>query len=346
MKNLRSLLTFVALAIALQPACTYPQREKTRHSIRATTFKAIELKSAASGRSLRWPDRVVVVGPQTLLWLEGGQPYLFRHSDATAADIRSTDIGHLLDGRPAVAATRGFDGTIVVMDGSGRIAGHNPTSRHSWSFNAKLMAPSKAIATTGRLVYLLLEGSDPDAEAVVALSVTGSHVGDWGTAPPDALIQESLRGGGIAACPDGSVFFSYVNSPQIFRISSAATHDVNPVGRPPDEFRVLSEGEIRKASREAADLHSVAPLVRLGLSSSRVMGLLCSRDGILIRQVSEPGAGSHVEFWRASSGKFLGVLDVGKSVLLGDWASTLYLGRDNDDGNFVLERVAYEVATR
>lgn len=163
--------------------------------------------------------------------------------------------------------------------------------------------------------------------------------------PAAGIIQQSLTGGGIAGCPDGSIYYSYINSPRILRLEGGASGGIRAFGEGGNgSFQVVSDRSIRDAQHESLRTHSVAPLVKLGLGGSRVMGLFCSDGGLLFRQVAEPaGGGSHVEVWNARSEDRVGTVPVGGAVLLAVADQTLYLGQVSEERSFTLERIRYRV---
>lgn len=292
---------------------------------------------------MHWPQFLLVEGPRSFVW--GGTREIYR--------IESSKRGPLLEGPEWPQLTQGLDGLaaasrtptgmLVVCDTAGAVRGLSPGSTLPWSIETHLRSRPGGVAVTDRSVYLLLQG-DPEAEAaVVAYDFSGGEVGRWGKQPLSALIQARMNGGGIAACPDGSVFYSYVNSPEIFRLE-ADRAEVRMMGRA-GAFQRLSDRSIRRARRESERSRSVAPLVKLGLSATRVMSLLCSREGLLFRQVARPaGGGSYIEIWNAPAAELLGTVPA-TGVLLDVRGQTLYLGAA-PDGRFHLQRTELRLPTQ
>lgn len=328
------------LSLLLPLACT-AGGQAVASAVESNGYEATVLASPGQGFALRWPEALVLLDSRRLLWSERGDVFVLDHSrgwGATAGGKLET----LADGTGMVAAAQGFDGTLAALNRSGRVAWQRAASNRASNFQVAAEIQSKAMAIAGDAVYLLLDGQPPGRGAVAAFSLSGKAVGDWGTTPTDAIVQASLRGGGIAACPGGAVFFSTINSSQIIEIDPSSGK-LRKLGAVRPGFQTMPAAAIRRAAREAGNRRSVAPLVKLGLASSRVLALACSRQGVLIRQVSQPGAGGEVEFWSSVSGELLGTLAAETSVLLGERDRTLYFGKLDDHGNFVLERIGYAI---
>ncbi|NJL27733.1 MAG: hypothetical protein HC897_07475 [Thermoanaerobaculia bacterium] len=150
---------------------------------------------------------------------------------------------------------------------------------------------------------------------MVAYSLSGTETGRWGEMPASGFIQESLTGGGIAACPDGMIYYSYINSPEIFRLDPPAG-EISPLRDSSAPFYKISEDAIMSACEESDRLGDVGPLVKLGLQGSRIMALYCSNENILFRQIAQPhSGGSHVEAWDLGSRQLVATLPSNDGVL-------------------------------
>lgn len=238
-----------------------------------------------------------------------------------------------------VAASQGFDGTQAFLGESGLIAIRQLRSGRDWAVSVREQSPFRHIAVSRGAVYLLLEGFPATGNAVAAYNFQGVMIDRWGSIAEDGILQASLSGGGIAACPDGSVFYSYINSPQVLRLTEEDA--VQPIGPPRRSFQVLSGRQIRSSLRESLDSHSVAPAVRLGLSASRVMSLLCSEDGLLFREVAQPhGKGAQIEVWDPMSGQIIALIK-SSGTLMAVRDNVLFISKFASDGQATLERIRY-----
>jgi hypothetical protein len=181
-----------------------------------------------------------------------------------------------------------------------------------------------------------------EGAAVAAYDFAGNQIGQWGEMPAGAIIQTNLGGGGIAACPDGGVFYSYINDPRISRLESDGR--IKMIGKPAESFEIIARREVHRAHQESLGTRSVAPLVRAGLGASRVMTLLCDEEGLLLRQIAQPQKrGAHIEVWDPTSEELLGVIPVGRAVLLDVREEVLYLGSQTEDQKLTLERIRYHL---
>lgn len=193
-------------------------------------------------------------------------------------------------------------------------------------------------------VYLLLRGEVAVGNAVAAYDYTGVEVGRWGEMPAAGILQASLDGGGIASCPDGSIFYSYINSPLIFRVEEGSQGTVRTLGRQSGSFEVVSERDVGHAFEESRRSRSVVPLVKLGLGASRVMSLMCSQEGLLFRQVAQPSKrGAYIEVWDPASETLIDTILGSGGTLLDVRDQILYLGTTAEDQTFKLERIQYRV---
>lgn len=242
-----------------------------------------------------------------------------------------------------IAAARAWDGTLAVLDSSGRVSVLGASSAKVTSFGTHFPNRPGYLALAGGKIYLLLQGDLEQGPAVVAYTLAGQAVGMWGQMPASGVLQANLKGGGLAACPDGSVFYNYINSPQIHRVLGE-NGEVKAVGRKSPGFRVLAARQIRRAQNEVRRSRSVAALVKLGLGASRAQSLFCSEEGLLARQVAHPaGGGSDVEIWDPRTESWLGNVSSGDGVLLAVRGRTLFLGAKPAAGGFSLDRVQFEI---
>lgn len=242
-----------------------------------------------------------------------------------------------------IAAARSPDGTLAVLDSSGQVAVLEASSAKVTSFGTHFLNRPGYLALAGGKIYLLLQGDLEQGPAVVAYTLAGQAVGTWGQMPAGGVLQANLKGGGIAACPDGSVFYNYINSPRIYRVLEEIGK-VKPVGRKSPGFRVLAARQIRRAQSEVRKSRSVAALVKLGLGTSRAQSLFCSDEGLLARQVAHPaGGGADVEIWDPRTERLLGTVPAGEGVLLAVRGRTLYLGVKPAAGGFSMDRIQLEI---
>lgn len=310
----------------------------------ARVLHTSRLREIAISPSPGWPEFVLAEGPGLFLWGNRNEVLRIENPDAgpAVAVPVGTDPVHGLD--RLVAAARNTAGTVAFLDISGRVAIHKPDSKRTWKFKTGLSNLPGSLALSTDRVYLLLRSEFGTGSAVVVYDLHGAEVGEWGEMPADGIIQANLKGGGIAACPDGSVYYSYINSPRIYRLPEGGEKDVRQIGKRPEFFAVLPPGRVYKASKESIESRSVAPIVKLGLSTSRVMALACSEEGLLFRQVAQPaGAGAHVEVWDPAAETIVGTIPVADGVLLDVKNQTLYLGTMPESEGFRIERIHFRV---
>lgn len=315
-------------------------------TLHTSRLEALSIVPALPSLSLRWPQFLLATGADRFLWGEKG---IFR--------LASTGGGPVLE-KPGADLTRGMDrliaaaqapnGTLAVLDMAGRVAVQDRRSGRTWEIEAPLPNQPAGLAVTASRVYILLQGEPEASNAVIAYGFDGVQAGRWGTMPAGGILQASLRGGGIAACPDGSIFYSYIDSPRISGLESpAGSRDgsVREIGEPRSSFVTVPERKVRQARLDGQRSASVAPLVKLGLGASRVMSLLCTGEGLLLRQVAEPaGGGALIEVWDPRSGELAGTIPVrGGEVLLDARDHVLYLGGGSQGQGFLLERMRYRV---
>ncbi len=333
----------VSLAFIVIVSCALPESDVghggTFHAEAPEAVSVLPLREPrpAQWPLLRWPDFFRVEKNGQYLWMEGGQIYRIGQSEG---EPRPLSFAQGLD--TLVATARASDGTLAVLDSSGRVVAYGPSSKGKSSFKAVLLQKrSRALTVTTKGIYFLLHGEERKGSAVVAYTFTGEEMGSWGTIPADAIIQSTLTGGGITSCRDESVFFSYVNSPKIFYLDDNSGVPV-PIGKTRRNFKVLPEYKILRAQRESDRMSSVKPLVKLGRGASRVMSLFCSEDGLLFRQISQPRAGSYVEMIDPDSGILVHSVFAGANVLLTVFDNSMYFGvRTKGGDDFSMERIHY-----
>lgn len=332
------------LALAVLIACARGNSEdKPAGRLRTSRLEPISIVSPLPSFSPRWPGFLLVERGTTVLW--GGEQGIFRieMSSRGPAHIESQGAELTRGMDRLIGAARALDGKVAVLDTSGRVAVYSPAAGQTWRFKTRSQNRPGDLAITEDMVYVLLQGEVEKGSAVVAYTFSGEEVGRWGTMPADAIIQTRLRGGGIAACPDGSVYYSYVNTPQIIQLQHDGNKGVRSIGRSSDSFKVVSASRVRQTYREGLRSHSAAPLVKLGLDVSRVMGLLCSEEGLLLRQVAQPArGGAPVEVWDPLSERLVGTIPVGGAVLLDVRDRILYFGTV-EPRKFMLDRIQYRV---
>lgn len=285
--------------------------------------------------AVEWPQVLLPLDDRLLLWGEGRSAFLFEISERGLTNTKrgSLDLGAL---DSLASAAEDGDGTIVFVDWAGRVLAKNRQTGETWSFDTLLRNSVSDVAVADEIAYLLLHGGEIGNRAVTGYKLTGEPIGSWGSMPPDGLIQSNLRGGGITACGDGSIFYSYVNSPAIQRLDGDATR---PFRGETQHFHRLSPGEIRRADREARSSTSVGAVVKLGLTGSRVMALHCTTDGLLLRQVARPArAGAYVEVWDAAGESLIGIVAPVEGLLIGAVDRTLLFATGSQQEGFRLAR--------
>lgn len=283
------------------------------------------------------PSFLLATPDGLLLWGEDRGVRAYRLSPDGLRRVDGVPVPDLATFDSLVAAGLGADGTLALLDWAGRVAAIDRRSGRTWRFDTLLRHRVSDLAVADGLLYFLLHGGEEDAPAVVGYRLTGEPAGSWGEMPPDGVIQSALSGGGIAACPDGSVFYSSINSQRIARLGSEG--GVSPLGPAPPAFHRLDAGDIRRARRETERTKTVSAIVRLGLSGSRVMALRCSEEGLLLRQVARPsGAGAYVEVWDPTAGTLAGIVEPIEGLLVGSSGRTLLLATESQEGDFRLGR--------
>lgn len=326
----RTLLLVFLVSGACDRAPTTPA------SVAGAALPSLTLTRAEGSKPIGWPQVLLPVDDRLLLWGHGREFHAFEISEAGLTQSEwelLPDVGTLDE---VVSAGWGSNGTIVLLDWAGRVLAADRKTGQSWRFETLLRNSVSGVAVAHPLVYLLLHGGEVGDPAVMGYRLTGEPVGSWGSMPIDGLFQGNLRGGGIAACPDGSVFFSYVNSPGIERLTGRETRVV--AGEAPG-FHRLSRFDIRQAQREAGRSDSVAAIVRLGLTGSRVMALHCTAEGLLLRQVARPsGGGAYVEVWNPVSESLVGLVESVEGLLIGAVEGTLLFSTGSQQEGFRLAR--------
>lgn len=331
------------LATALIGACTTEIPDPSRVPLLDTTrMEPLVLSSPG----LRWPDFFLAESQSKYLWGEQGQIYRVEVSGSetsvSLAEERVLALG--LDRQ--IGATRAWNETLAILDSSGQISLRDGRSRRIHSFPTHLANRAGSLAVAGDRAHVLQHGDIESITAVVTYTFEGEEVARWGEMTPDGVLQSRLKGGGIAACPDGSVYYSYINSPRILRLSENRSQRVAALGTVNRDFRVLLPRQIRAAYREALRTRSVTALVELGLSGSRVMSLFCSTEGLLVRQVAPPDrSGSQIEIWDPASEQLIGHISAGGSTLLAVGDRTVFLGSLTEQREFRLERIRFRAET-
>jgi len=310
-------------------------------TLSVTPLGATSFVSSKYAHSLHWPQFLLAEGRDRFLWGAGSDLYRIEHeTDPDVTVAADADFTKGLD--RLIAAARTSQGTLALLDSAGTIAIRSPLAGKEWRFSTHLENQAVHLALTESRVYLLLQNDSEESSAIAAFTFSGTEAGRWGRMPAAGIVQTSLNGGGVAACPDGSIFYSYINSPQILRLENGPKNEVRALGKRSESFTLLAEDKVREAYRAGKLLGSVAPLVKLGLSASRVLSLLCSEEGLLLRQVAQPrGGGTHIEVWNSSSETLVGTIPAQDGILLDVRDQTLYLGTAKDD--FKLERIRFRV---
>lgn len=339
--------TIGSLLLPILLGCT-PQTDPDPTSV--PTLDTSKLDSVVvrlpQSSGLYWPT-FLSLSDEGYFWGEGNLVYRI---DVAAAQVlpKPTNWPFVEGHDRLIAMASSSAGRLVLLDSSGDVTVHDPMTGRTWKFSSDLQERAADLAISDMTVYILQE-ADREAEvsAVVAFDLEGHRVGEWGEMTADALIQATLEGGGITSCPDGTVFYSYINSPRLLRLSTQGAKKVDSLGHPDASFQELRSQDVRKAYRASDEQRSVGPLVKLGLSASRVMSLFCSSSGLVFRQVAHPqGAGSIIEVWDPGAGALLGKVDTETGILLSVEEETLILGTRIEDEGVLLERLQCNLAHR
>lgn len=330
--------------LAVLVACSAEPSRRSVPTLSAIHLESSPLISPEPTLPLRWPRFLLAETEATLLWSLGGDVVritLSANEPRTVQSVALVDQARGFD--RLIAATKNADGTTAILDSSGRVSAWESGMLRTWSFQISESQNWGGLAVVKGFVYLLAHGKEEGSPAVFAYTLDGTQAGRHGSMPPSALVQGTLTGGGIVACPDGTIYFSYINSPHIFQLVDHGGGEVLPLGQPRDTFVLIPAEAIRNSVKESRNSGSVEPLVKLGLSGSRVMALRCASDGLLFRQVAEPAPlGTVIEVWDPQSERLLGTLPSGDGVLFDVRQRVLYLGRLENGGPFVLERYRYQ----
>jgi hypothetical protein len=299
------------------------------------SLQSLSLIGLEQSDAVGWPQILLPLDDRLLLWGEGRDVFAFEISDAglTHEEEESPDLGAL---EGLTSAGEDGDGKVVLVDWAGRVLAIDRRTGETWRFETLLRNAVSDVAVANGVAYLLLHGGEVDDPAVIGYRLTGEPIGRWGSMPPDGLLQGNLRGGGITACSDGSIFYSYLNSPGIERLVGDATR---PLDGETQHFHRLPPREIRRADRQARNSTSVAPMVKLGLTGSRVMALHCTSDGLLLRQVARPArAGAYVEVWDPIGESLIGIVAPVEGLLIGAVDHTLLFATGSKQEGFRLAR--------
>jgi len=319
-------------------------RQPSTQELRTVRLSDLPLTASDSTLILRWPQFLLASVPGRFLWGERGDVITLISSGSSLDTVGDSMVEVTLGLDRLVAADRTSDGTLGVLDSSGQVVVRESRSREMWSFRSERLNPAGDLAVSQRRVFLLLEGDLPDRPAVAAYSLNGGEAGTWGRVGTGGILQANTNGGGITACPDGLVYYSYINSREIFRVDPTEEGSDSRAVTKSATFEESSASQVRRAYREGQESHSVGPVIQLALRASRVLALHCSDDGILFRQVAHPGhGGAVVEAWDPASGTLLGSFDTGQGVLMDVQDQVLYLGQVSEEESFVLERIHYEL---
>jgi len=333
-----TLMSYLVGALVLCVACTADREISSIPHLEAEELEGLDLVSTQPFYSLRWPQFLLVAEPRGLLWGYGGDVLRLDLAEGKVHSLSLVDPARGFD--RLVSADRRPDGTLALLDASGRVLVWNTDGGDVHRFTATPEPSWGGLALSGDHVYLMSQGEDDGSPAVRAFAFDGTPAGNWGDRSPSALIQASLNGGGITSCPDGTVYYSYINSPQILRLG--ADGRVEEVGEARSDFRTLTASSIRGTAEDGRRLKSVTPLVQLGLGTSRVMSLHCSAEGLLFRHIADPAPpGSLIEVWDSLSGELLGAVHPRAGVLLDVDDQVLYLGSVDQEVPFRLERLHY-----
>lgn len=335
----RIVCTLSLVGLSILSACTPQNHRVTAPTSRMTATK-LDSVSVHLPRSsgLYWPTFLSATDGG-YYWGEGNQVY--RVDPAAPRVEPNRSFWPSVEGHDRlVASATSSNGTLALLDSSGRVSIHDPKSQRTWTLSLDIESHAANLTLAQGIVYVLLQDEEAQrASAVIAYDLDGQLLGEWGSMPLDALIQTSLRGGGITSCPDGSVFYSYINSPRILRLAEDDSSDVHPIGVQSPSFRELLPRDIVEAYRQSNREESVGPVVKLGLSGSRVMSLFCSSSGLLLRQIAQPGGdGSHVEVWDPKTETLLGTVPTTSEMLLGIDGEAMILATRAQEKEVLLER--------
>lgn len=300
-----------------------------------------EVLTLVGGSASRWPQGLLSHGGR-LLWVYG-------------REISQIDEagGGLVVGMPVhpkmtlgldriVSAASGPRGELVLLDSGGRVSIRSAEGDLS-GFDTGLGNGIGAVAISKESLFFLLQGDIEGGAAVVELTDHGEEKGRWGEMPADGLVQSVLRGGGLTVCPNGEVFYSYINSPRVLRLKPE--RGVEPIGHPPPDFVEMRPRDVRSAVYEGERERSTRPLVQLGLKATRVTALMCSPEDHLIRQTTNPDEGGMlIEVSDPVSGEVLGSFAHRDGMLLAVDPGLLLLGAIVNE-RFELRRLPYRFAT-
>lgn len=331
------LLTVLFFAI-LCASCSGQPQAMEPPLLSASLDEALPLAAADDSSIPRWPQFLLPVG-DGLLWPERSHLLRVEEVDGQLM-VRGPAMTEMTLGLDRlIAGARGPLGEIALLDSSGRVSIRDQGGRLS-GFTMDLGQRAAGIAVADRTVFLLLQGGTEGGPAVLGFSFEGAEEGRWGQMPADGLVQGILQGGGLAACSDGNVYFSYINSARLSRLAEDGL--VELIGEPPPSFTELRPREIREAFHEAEREQSTKPLVRLGLGASRVMALHCSSENLVFRQVTGPDEGSkRIEVWHPASEELVGFVPPVEGVLFASSGGALYLGALAEE-QFELRKYRYD----
>lgn len=332
----------LAMLILLGTACVKERLDSSPVPVLSTQPLSGASFEDSSGLRFRWPQVFIAESPTSVLWGEGRVLHRMQIAGERLVVLPPVAIESDLSMRPdrLVAGSLSSDGVLGVLDSKGRVMLLDSTTGEASGFDIPVMGSPGFLAVGSERIYVLRDEAVRVGGAVVAYNFKGQEVAHWGEVPSESAIHKALRGGGLALCPGGTVYFSYLNSP---RIMEERGGEAVPVGIRRADFQVLPGRIVRSALRESRRSRSVRPLAEAAFAGSRVMSLYCSSDGYLFRQVAEPsGGGAKVEIWSPERDELVGVVPLHEGVLLSvhgnHEATTLFVGVQDPESGFTLER--------
>ncbi len=135
---------------------------------------------------------------------------------------------------------------------------------------------------------LIADRWKPEGQEVIQIDPARRKALRRETSSPSAPLLSRMANAGVAVCKDGSLYYSHINDSQILGHNFKTQRTTQPLG-PLADFEVLPEQAIKSSISKAATQRTVNPVIELGLTGSRVLGMVCSPENILYRQIATDG---------------------------------------------------------
>lgn len=158
----------VASLLLLQSCARTTSDSDTVLSLSTGALEPIPIETSLPWPTLRWPASFLVERTDRFLWAEGSELFQIELS-ASGVDVAPWSERNLASGLDRiVGAAQSADGTIAVLDVSGRVAISNPRSEERWGLETPLRNRAAKLAVMDGRVFFLLTDDSEGGSAVVA----------------------------------------------------------------------------------------------------------------------------------------------------------------------------------